>query len=108
MIMGESERKDNSLETFHAGPESGYTLETVVHLTGVSRRSILVYIKSGLVPAQGDPENESFTFDEDGIYRIRRIEHLRSEQGINLAGIQVIFELLNQIEHLRSEMRFRG
>lgn len=91
-------------------PESNiqerHTLEAVAALTGVSRREILVYCRSGLVPADGDPEQEDLLFDDEAIYRIRRIEHLRAEQGINLAGIRMIFDLTTEVRRLREEMRF--
>jgi DNA-binding transcriptional MerR regulator len=104
--MAATEETNDSLELFHPLPGSVYSLETVVHLTGASRRSILVYCKSGLVRPQGDPETDALSFDEEGIYQIRQIEHLRSRHGINLAGIQIIFELLSELRHLHEEMRF--
>src|SRR5215471_14891566 len=89
-------------------PQPGvvYSLEAVVHLTGVSRRSILVYCKSGLVRSTGDPQQGEFSFDDEGIYQIRRVEHLRSVHGINLAGIRMIFDLMNELRRLENEVRF--
>jgi DNA-binding transcriptional MerR regulator len=89
-------------------PQPGivYSLDAVVHLTGVSRRSILVYCKSGLVRPAGDPRQGEFSFDDEAIYRIRRVEHLRTMHGINLAGIRMIFDLMHELERLRNEMRF--
>jgi len=88
------------------GPGVFYSLDAVVHLTGVSRRSILVYCKSGLVRASGDPHQGEFSFDDEAIYRIRRVEDLRLVHGINLAGIRMIFDLMNELKRLENEMRF--
>jgi DNA-binding transcriptional MerR regulator len=89
-------------------PQPGvfYSLEAVVHLTGVSRRSVLLYCKSGLVRAQQDPDVGSLAFDDEAIYTIRRVEYLRSHRGINLDGIRMIFELVNEVRRLEHEMRF--
>ncbi len=89
-------------------PEPGvlYTLDAVVHLTGASRRSILVYCKSGLVQSRHDPETSPMAFDDEAIYTIRRIEYLRSVRGINLEGIRMIFDLWSQLRRLENEMRF--
>lgn len=89
-------------------PQPGvvYSLDAVVHLTGVSRRSILVYCKSGLVRPAGNPQEGEFAFDDEAIYRIRRVEHLRGVHGINLAGIRMIFDLMSELERLQNEMRF--
>ena len=89
-------------------PQPGvlYNLEGVVHLTGVSRRSVLLYCKSGLVRAMEDPEIGALAFDDEAIYTIRRVEYLRTERGINLDGIRMIFDLLREVRRLEHEMRF--
>src|SRR5262245_15722580 len=89
-------------------PQPGvlHSLDAVVHLTGVSRRSILVYCKSGLIRPANDPQEEPLSFDDEAIYAIRRVEHLRSVHGINLAGIRMIFDLLDELRRLENEMRF--
>jgi DNA-binding transcriptional MerR regulator len=99
-------RDEQRLQLNEPQPGVVYSLDAVVHLTGVSRRSILVYCKSGLVRSTGDPQQGEFSFDDEAIYRIRRVEHLRSEHGINLAGIRMIFDLMNELERLQNEMRF--
>lgn len=99
------ERKGN-VEENEPAPGIFYSLDAVVDLTGVSRRSILVYCKSGLVQAAGNPQAGEFSFDDEAIYKIRRVEHLRAVHGINLAGIRMIFDLMQELERLRNEMRF--
>jgi DNA-binding transcriptional MerR regulator len=84
-----------------------HSVETLVSLTGISRREITVYCKAGLLqPARGSADDNEALFDDEAIYRIRRIEQLRVEQGINLAGIRLIFELMNEVRRLQEEMRF--
>lgn len=100
------ENRVEGLQVNEPGPGVLYSLDAVVRLTGVSRRSILVYCKSGLVRSSADPQQSEFTFDDDAIYRIRRVEHLRLVHGINLAGIRMIFDLMNELQRLENEMRF--
>ena len=89
-------------------PQAGvlYNLDGVVHLTGVSRRSVLLYCKSGLVRAQEDPNIGTLVFDDEAIFTIRRLDYLRSHRGINLDGIRMIFDLMNEVRRLEHEMRF--
>lgn len=89
-------------------PQPGvvYSLEGVVHLTGASRRSVLVYCKSGLVKPQGDGETGPMVFDDEAVYMIRRIEFLRSERGISLEGVRMILELSRELRRLQEELRF--
>lgn len=95
-----------AIELHEPQPGVLYNLEGVVHLTGVSRRSILLYCKSGLVRALEDPEIGALAFDDEAVYAIRRIEYLRSHRGINLDGIRMIFELMHEVRRLENEMRF--
>ena len=99
----------STLEVHQPEPGLLYSLDAVVHLTGSSRRSILVYCKSGLVKALTDPMNPDeapLTFDDEAIYTIRQIEYLRSARGINLEGVRMIFELWGKLRRLENEMRF--
>ena len=98
---------DNAtLELRDAQPGVFHSLDGAVHLTGTSRRSILVYCKSGLVRAREDAEIGPMAFDDEAIFTIRRIEHLRTERGINLEGIRMIFELWSEVRRLENEVRF--
>jgi DNA-binding transcriptional MerR regulator len=94
------------LELHSLEPGVAYSLDAVVHLTGASRRSILVYCKSGMVRPRHEVDEGPMTFDDEAIYAIRQIEYLRSVRGINLEGIRMIFELWGQLRRLEEEMRF--
>ena len=98
--------KEGHIELHDPQPGVLYNLEGVVHLTGVSRRSVLLYCKSGLVRASEDPEIGALAFDDEAIYTIRRVEYLRTQRGINLDGIRMIFDLLREVRRLEHEMRF--
>jgi len=43
----------------------------------------------------------------EGIRTLRRIESLRTACGVNLAGLKLILDLMNEVEYLRAEVRFR-
>ena len=108
-MNGDRPNRGQLLEVHNPEPGGLYTLEAVVHLTGASRRSILVYCKSGLVHPKQDLNADDagpMTFDDEAIYKIRRIEYLRSVRGINLEGIRMIFDLRTQLRRLEDEMRF--
>ncbi len=100
------EDRTSELQVNEPTPGVVYSLDAVVHLTGVSRRSILVYCKTGLLSPAGDPQQGEFSFDDEAIYRIRRVEHLREVHGVNLAGIRMIFDLMKELQRLENEMRF--
>lgn len=77
-------------------PEASYSLEIVSELTGVSTQTIVQYQEHGLIqPA----------FNDETIRALRRIEHLRETCEMNLAGVKLLTQLLEEVEQLRAELR---
>jgi DNA-binding transcriptional MerR regulator len=83
-----------------------YGLDATAVLAGVPRRSIVIYCRAGLVRPVVQPPYGVIEFTEEAIYTLRRIEHLRTVQGLDLAWIKVLFDLLDEVERLRAEVRF--
>lgn len=80
----------------------GYlSVDAVATCCGVHPDRIHCYIEYGLIePAESEPE---FLFDASAVPRVRKIERLRADLGINLPGIAVILQLLELIRELRTE-----
>jgi hypothetical protein len=45
-------------------------------------------------------------FTEEAIHTIRRIEHVRTVHGSDLALLKTMFDLMEEVERLRAELRF--
>ncbi|MFZ2643624.1 MAG: MerR family transcriptional regulator [Verrucomicrobiia bacterium] len=95
-----------ALELFQPGPNVLYSLDAAAHLAGVPRRSILIYCRAGLVRPILQPPYEVMEFTEEAIHTIRRIEYLRAVHGVGLACLKDMFDLLDEVERLRAEVRF--
>jgi DNA-binding transcriptional MerR regulator len=95
-----------AMELFEPKPNVLYSLDVTAHLAGVSRRSILIYCRAGLIQPVIQPPYGVMVFTEEAIYTLRRIEYLRTVQGLDLAWIKTMFDLLNEVERLRAEVRF--
>ncbi len=86
-------------------PHHLHPLEVVIRMTGSSRRKIVFYCRKGIVsPAAGE---SPWHFDEETVIRLRHIETLRQQHRMNWAAIQTIITLLDEVESLREELRFR-
>jgi DNA-binding transcriptional MerR regulator len=96
----------HSLELFEPKPNVLYGLDATAVLAGVPRRSILIYCRAGLVRPVVQPPYGVMGFTEEAIYTLRRIEHLRTVQGLDLTWIKVMFDLIEEVERLRAELRF--
>lgn len=95
-----------ALAAYQPEPNILYSLDTTAHLAGVPRRTLLIYCRRGLVQPVLQPPNGTMMFTDQTIYTIRRIEYLKTVHDNDLAWINTVFGLLNEIEHLRAELRF--
>ena len=75
-----------------------YTLEIIAEITGVSTQTLVQYQEHGII----HPD-----FDDETIRTLRRIEALREACEMNLNGIKLLTQLLDEVEQLRQELRTR-
>lgn len=76
------------------------SLEAVSTRTGVTTRRVRYLERAGLIgPAEADQHLRLYR--EDTIERINTIERLTNDLGVNLAGIEVILNMREQIISLR-------
>ena len=95
-----------ALVLFEPKPDVLYSLDAAAHLAGVPRRTILVYCRAGLVQAVFQPPYGVMAFTEEAIHAVRIIESVRADQGMDVAWLKTLFELLDEVERLRAEVRF--
>ncbi|AHF93237.1 MerR family transcriptional regulator [Opitutaceae bacterium TAV5] len=82
-----------------------FPIDTAARLARMSRHSVLVCCRRGLVTPRLDPVYGGFYFDRDAIRTLQRIEYLRTACGVNLAGIEIILKLMADVEELRALAR---
>jgi len=80
------------------------TLEGVASRAGMHPALVERLVELGLIdPVQW--EGSRCLFDPSAIPRLRRIGRLRESLGINLAGIEVILDLVDRVAALQRENR---
>ena len=79
------------------------TLVEVVDRTGISRTTLRAYERAGLIDSPFKDE-EGLSYGETVVDRVLRIERLRRDLGVNLAGVQVILEMRDRIEYLNGAL----
>jgi MerR family transcriptional regulator/heat shock protein HspR len=94
-----------ALELFQPRPDVFYSLEATAHIACVSRRTLLVYWRAGLVDAVLQPPYGVVEFTEEAIYAVRRLERLREAYGFELGVLRSMVELLDEVDRLRAEVR---
>ena len=95
-----------ALDLFQPQPNVLYSLDATARLAGVPRRTILIYCRAGLVQPVVHPQYGAMEFTEEAIYIVRKSEHLRTVHSLDLTWLKTMFDLLDEVERLRSELRF--
>lgn len=82
-----------------------FDLEAVAEESGMHPDLVRDLCRAGfLEPAR--VEEERWWFDDHAVYLLRQVHELRERKGVNLRGIRLILQLLQDIERLEREVRF--
>jgi MerR family transcriptional regulator, heat shock protein HspR len=81
-----------------------YMISVAAELAGMHPQTLRIYESRGLITPKRSPKNTRLYSQED-VDRLRRIQGLTTEMGMNLAGVEKVFELEEEIERLRRRMR---
>lgn len=80
-----------------------YMIGVAAQLCGVHPQTLRQYERLGLVaPSRVGSKNRLYS--EVDIRRVRRIQRLTQEMGVNLAGVELILRLLDDMEEMRRDM----
>lgn len=85
----------------HDKHEPVYMIGVVVTLTQMHAQTIRLYERLGLVKPQR--RNSKRLYSEYDVERLRQIRRLTQDMGVNLAGVEVILNLLERLEQVQTE-----
>jgi MerR family transcriptional regulator/heat shock protein HspR len=81
-----------------------YMISVAAELAGMHPQTLRIYESRGLITPKRSPKNTRL-YSEDDIERLRRIQELTTELGMNLAGVERVFELEDEIKRMQRRMR---
>ncbi|MDQ3587248.1 MAG: helix-turn-helix transcriptional regulator [Actinomycetota bacterium] len=81
-----------------------YMISVAAELAGMHPQTLRIYETRGLITPKRSPKNTRLYSQED-VDRLRRIQELTTELGMNLAGVEKVFELESEIARMRRRMR---
>ncbi len=82
--------------------EPVYVISVVAKMMEVHPQTLRLYERLGLIhPAR---RGLIRMFSEYDLDRLRQIQRLRDDLGVNLAGIEVVLNLLDRIDELQTEI----
>src|ERR1700716_4033387 len=81
-----------------------YMISVAAELAGMHPQTLRIYESRGLIQPKRSPKNTRLYSQED-VDRLRRIQELTSEMGMNLAGVERVFQLEEELDRMGRRMR---
>jgi MerR family transcriptional regulator/heat shock protein HspR len=83
--------------------EPVYLISVAARMCGLHPQTLRLYERLGLIQPHR-VGNSKRLYSEADIARLRRIQRLTQQMGVNLAGVEIILRLLDRIEQMNREM----
>ncbi|GIV10347.1 MAG: hypothetical protein KatS3mg019_2438 [Fimbriimonadales bacterium] len=83
--------------------EPVYLISVAARMCGLHPQTLRLYERLGLIQPHR-VGNSKRLYSEADIARLRRIQRLTQQLGVNLAGVEIILRLLERIEQMNSEV----
>ncbi len=80
-----------------------FMISVAAELADMHPQTLRMYEARGLITPQRSPKNTRL-YSQADVERLRKIQRLTTEDGLNLAGVVSVLELENRLEQMRSEM----
>ena len=81
-----------------------YMISVAAELAGMHPQTLRIYETRGLITPKRSPKNTRL-YSADDVDRLRRIQEFTTELGMNLAGVEKVFELEEEMQRMRRRMR---
>lgn len=95
--------KDLEADSARDAATALYMISVAARLAGMHPQTLRIYEQKGLITPARTPKNTRLYSEED-IQRLRYIQRLTTDMGMNLAGVEKVMELEAQIENLHSRI----
>src|SRR6476659_9402806 len=80
-----------------------FMISVAAELAEMHPQTLRMYEARGLVTPKRSPKNTRL-YSQADVERLRRIQQMTSEEGLNLAGVETVLELERRLERMRNDM----
>jgi MerR family transcriptional regulator/heat shock protein HspR len=80
-----------------------FMISVAAELAHMHPQTLRMYEARGLIEPQRSPKNTRLYSQRD-VERLRRIQEMTSEQGLNLAGVETVLRMEERVERMRMEL----
>jgi MerR family transcriptional regulator/heat shock protein HspR len=80
-----------------------FMISVAAELAEMHPQTLRMYEARGLITPKRSPKNTRLYSQRD-VERLRRIQQMTSEEGLNLAGVETVLEMEARVEKMRAEV----
>jgi MerR family transcriptional regulator/heat shock protein HspR len=80
-----------------------FMISVAAELAHMHPQTLRMYEARGLITPKRSPKNTRL-YSQADVDRLRRIQRMTSEEGLNLAGVEAVLEMESAVERMRTEM----
>lgn len=110
MARAEDSRGPRGTRTARVRTEAGLDAERGVFMISVAAelaemhpQTLRMYEARGLIAPKRSPKNTRL-YSQADVERLRRIQQMTNDEGLNLAGVETVLEMETTVERMRTEM----
>jgi chaperone modulatory protein CbpM len=87
--------------------DDSLTLEQLCHACGVHADWVISLVEESIIEPEGD-DIQLWRFSGTCLVRVRSALRLQHDLGVNLAGIALALDLMEELENLRAQLKIMG
>jgi MerR family transcriptional regulator, heat shock protein HspR len=80
-----------------------FMISVAAELAEMHPQTLRMYEARGLITPKRSPKNTRL-YSQADVERLRRIQEMTSEEGLNLAGVETVLDLERRLERMRSDL----
>ncbi len=80
-----------------------FMISVAAELAEMHPQTLRMYEARGLITPKRSPKNTRL-YSQDDVDRLRRIQKMTAEEGLNLAGVETVLEMEAELERTRPEV----
>jgi MerR family transcriptional regulator/heat shock protein HspR len=80
-----------------------FMISVAAELAEMHPQTLRMYEARGLITPKRSPKNTRL-YSQDDVERLRRIQRMTAEEGLNLAGVETVLHMEEELERARKEL----
>jgi len=80
-----------------------FMISVAAELAEMHPQTLRIYEARGLITPKRSPKNTRLYSQRD-VERLKRIQQMTNEEGLNLAGVETVLEMESRVEAMRAEL----